>query len=395
MGSGGKERKETNAMMAQDRAQSRAFTGQMQGLTVGGMQGAQGRANTMYDPTISTYTDIMKNGGLDPATLAKLQAGGGGGGPNPASMNESIADYREWGKGGKVEMDKMREAMGGMRSVAGDGGYSGEERGRLQGMMKGYQQNGGLDQNMENNMRSRGMGATTSMFKTGRNDMMRANAASGMGANPALMARSVRDQARAAGENTRDTEMSIFDKRDEGKRYGLESEQSMLNNIANARTGASQAWAGAETGAQDLRQKGQMFGTQGLESAKARQAQMAAAGSQARAANSLRLAQMNVGNRLDAAGGMSSLLSRAPGEVNMYMGGAMENQGMNNRSNDAMYQSRLANNPQVSAWDRAAKIGGMVAGGMTGFGALGMGGSMLGGGGGGGQRNPGMFFGGE
>ena len=362
--------------------------------------------------------------------------GGGGGAASPSRYGGVKGLYNEFAsKTGGVDAAPIRAAMAGMRSIAGTGGWSQAERdaqnkniagleefGRTGGFdadstnrMRGggvfeeFQKTGGYTPEQISDLRARSNSTLPAFYDTVRQGQNRM--ASIQGGNPqaanAMAARLARDEAKGMREQTLDTELGLGDRVREGRQWGAEGgaqaegayqslrtgnmmqglqgagsmRQGMLSDIAQNQLAGSKGWTEGELGLGGLIQQGRFFGTSGLKGvADSEQAAANAAASRSAASNADRtrglqwLANFESGNTMDSAGGMIDLYQSTPGEVNMWNNALLANRGQQMQDTNSQVGQRMQNNPNR---DWASTIGGLAgaaAGGMTGLGALGIGG---------------------
>lgn len=363
--------------------------------------------------------------------------GGGGGGTSVTPKYGQVRGlYNEFaGKTGGVDAAPIRAAMGAMREIAGTGGWSAadraaqnaniaqfEEFGRTGGLsaddihrMRGggvfedFQNTGGYTDAQLGDIRARSNSTLPAYYDAVRQGQNRM--ASIQGGNPAasaaMAARLARDQAKGMREQTLDTELGLSDRVREGKQWGAEggaqaegalqglrtgnmlsgirgaadTRSGMLNSIAQNRNQASQGWTQGELGLGDLIQSGRMFGTQGLEGLSDKEAAAARANAASGAASNAQqraglqwLANFEAGNTMDAGGGLTDLYRSAPGEVNMWNNALLANRGQQTQDVNMVTGNRMQNNPQRDWMQTVGGLVGAAAGGMTGLGALGVGG---------------------
>jgi len=450
MGSGGAAKKQTNKMIAEQSAWARKGSDAFNAIAQPQQQGAVNAANNIQQEAFNNFNRVGQGAGwIDPSLRDKylanigygpggVKTGGGGGGGGTVMPNYGKVGglYNEFAsKTGGVDAAPIRAAMAGMRSIAGSGGWSPEDRAKqnaLIAQMEEMGRTGGLSE--EDMLRMRGGGIFEEFQKTGGyNDAQlgdiraRANStlpayydavrqgqnrmASIQGGNPAasaaMAARLARDQAKGLREQTLDTELGLSDRIREGRQWGAEggaqaegalqslrtgnmisgqrgaadTRGGMLNSIAQNMTNASQGWTQGELGLGGLIQEGRQFGTRGLEGIADKQAAARRAGAAASAASNAQqraglqwLANFEAGNTMDAGGGMTDLYRSTPGEVNMWNQALLGNRGMSMNEQGQAVDQRMQNNPQRDWMSTVGGLVGAAAGGMTGLGALGVGG---------------------
>jgi len=448
MGSGGAAKKQTNKMIADQSAWARKGADAYNAVAQPQQQQAVNAANNIQQAAFDNFNRVGQGAGwIDPSIrdkyLANLgygsapgTAGGSGGGTVMPKYGKVSGLYNEFAsKGGGVDAAPIRAAMAGMRSVAGDGGWSPEaqakqnaliaqmeEMGRTGGLsaedmarMRGggvfeeFQKTGGYTPEQISDLRARSNSTLPAFYdqvRQGQNRM-----ASIQGGNPqasaAMGLRLAREQAKGMREQSLDTELGLNEQIRTGRQWGAEggaqaegalqslrtgnmiqgqqgaagTRGDMLNSIAQNRTAASSGWTQGELGLGGLIQEGRQFGTKGLEGIADKQAAAARAGSASRAASNAQqraglqwLANFEAGNTMDAGGGMTDLYRSTPGEVNMWNQALLGNRGMSMNEQGQAVDQRMANNPQRDWMSTVGGLVGAAAGGMTGLGALGVGG---------------------
>lgn len=450
MGGGGAERRQTNQMLNEQNRWSRAGADAYNAIAQPQQQQSVTAANNIQQSAYDNFNRVGQGAGwIDPnmrtAYLNSIGVGAGGtakpggagtgvsSGVTPNTYGGVKGLYTEFSRpGGGVDAVPIRNAMAGMRSVAGNGGWTQadtQQQGALIAQMEEMGRTGGFDADSTNRMRGGGVfenyqktggytDAQTSDIRARANSTLPAyydtirqgqnRMASIQGGNPAasaaMAARLGRDQAKGMREQTLDTELGISDRVREGQQWGAEAgaqaegayqglrtgnmisgqrgaadtRSGMLNSIAQNKAGASRDWTGSELGLAGLIQEGRQYGTTGLQGVADREAAAARAASAGRAASRADqtrglqwLANFESGNTMDAGGGMVDLYRSAPGEVNMWNNALLANRGQQTQDVNMVTQNRMQNNPQR---DWASTIGGLVGsagGAMTGLGAIG------------------------
>ena len=239
--------------------------------------------------------------------------------------------------------NSSNEALGYYRDFAKTGGLTDENVRRIRGngVFDEFSRTGGLSDQDIANMRLHGSAVIPGFYDAIRRNLQRSTNVTGY--NPgynAQIAASSRDQAREAQNAALETELGIVDTRNKGRMWGTEG------------------LSGAERSLVDATQRGRMFGIEGLDrdynTGQDRDAQ----------------------TRLAAIGGIRGLRTDTPGEVGMYedelfnslTGGAGARRGL--------IQDRMQYNPNRSFLERMAPLINAGVGVATGF---------AGGGGGGGS----------
>jgi hypothetical protein len=471
MGSGGAAKKQTNKMIQENNAWARQGANAYNAIAQPQQQQAVNAANNIQQAAFDNFNRVGQGAGwIDPAirtaylnnigvgpggTNTGGGGGGGGGGVKPSTYGGVKGLYNEFAsKTGGVDAAPIRAAMAGMRSVAGSGGWSPEDRakqnaliaqmeemGRTGGLsaedmnrMRGggvfeeFQKTGGYTPEQISDLRARSNSTLPAFYdqvREGQNRM-----ASIQGGNPAasaaMAARLAREQAKGMREQSLDTELGLNEQIRTGRQWGAEggaqaegalqnlrtgnmiqgqrgaadTRGGMLNSIAQNQTAASQGWTQGELGLGGLIQEGRQFGTTGLQGVADREAAAARAGAASRSASNAQqraglqwLANFEAGNTMDAGGGMTDLYRSTPGEVNMWNQALLGNRGMAMNEGGQAVNQNMANNPQRDWMSTVGGLVGAAAGGMTGLGALGVGMPKKKGSAGGGYYNSGGYVG--
>ena len=383
------------------------------------------------DPSLrNTYLNtLMGSGGSSGG------GGGGGGGAGTPAYGQVGGYYNEFAGGGGVDSGAIRAAMAGMKDLSKTGGWSPadraaqqaniasmEEMGRTGGLssedlarMRGggvfeqYQKTGGYTPEQIQDLRARANSTLPAFYDAVRQGQNRM--ASIQGGNPAasaaMAARMAREQSAGMRAQTLDTETGLSDRIRTGQQWGAEGgaqaenalqslrtgnmlqgtrgaadiRGGMLANIASNRQAGSQGWTTGELGLGDLVQRGREFGIKGFEGIADKQAAAARASAALSAASNAAkirglqwLGNFEAGNTMDAAGGMTDLYRSTPGEVNMWNNTLLANRGQQMQDTRSVVDQRMANNPQRDWMSTVTGLVGAAAGGMTGLGALGVGG---------------------
>lgn len=417
---GGKEKKATNQMIAQDRAAAQQEHGGYMDRVNQDWNQARGRNQDMYQSMFGGYNRFI-DGGDDYKIGAPGVAGGGGGGGGggDSRFGDVEGSYRNFMSGGGVDTGRFNQFQGHLGELASSGGWSPESRANVMGdvgkmrtmaddqaianryrgggVFDEFARTGGYSDADISNIRSRATSVIPSYYDIARRDADRQGAVQG-GYGPgraALFSRLARDQARAAQGAALDAELGISDRVREGRQWGaggmsdaeqaLQSmrmqaltgasgiESNMTNAIAQNRMGAASAGAGNETDMQGVIQRGKMFGTTGLEGMAESAAARSAAASASAAANDRWLAEFNREGRQFGLEGMKSLYGMEPGETGMYMRGNLAGRGLAYDQQAGTYDARMRNNPQRDWIGTIAGLAGAAGGAMTGVGNLGYG----------------------
>jgi hypothetical protein len=418
---GGKEKKATNQMMAQDRAQNQGEHNQFMGRVNTDWDQARNRNEEMYQSMFGGYKKFADGSGGAQPGMGAPGSGGGGGDPGAGDgrFGEVETSYRDFLKGGGIDKTGFDRFQGHLGEIAQTGGWSPEARanimgdvGKMRGMvddptianrMRGngvfdeFAKTGGYSDQDIGNIRSRANSVIPAYYDVARRDAARRGAIQG-GYGPgqsALMSRMSREQARGAASTALDTELGIKDKVNSGRQWGASGltdaergyqdmrmraltgasgiEGGMTDSIARNRTGAANMGATNETGMQSHIQQGKMFGTQGLEGMAESAAARSAAASARGAADARWQAEFDREGQQFGLEGMRSLYGMQPGETSMYLGANMAGRGLNMDNQQGQYDARMRNNPQRDWLGTIAGLAGAGAGVMTGAGALGLG----------------------
>lgn len=427
--SGGKETKQTNQMIGQDRSAAQGEHNQYLNTVNQGIAGSTSRASDMYGTQYGGFKDFAEGKyDYNPAALgAGGGGGGGGGGVGDPRFGDVEGSYRNFMGGGGVDTGAFNRFQGNLQEIGASGGWSPEQIASMNQNIQGYKdiaRTGGVDE--QGQARMRGGGVFDEFAKTGgispeQAAMMRSRSTStipafyqqmqneqnrmgaiqgGYGPGRAAMgARLARDQATAGATASREAELGISQQQREGRQWGgtniaqseaaLQSllssnklaglggasstEANMINSIAQNRMGASTSGGGNEIGMQGLIQKGKMFGTQGLEGMAESAASRAAASGAASSADAKWIADFNRDNRLSGLEGMQSLYGMRPGEVDMYLDKNLEGRQLAYNQQGQTYDARMQNNPKRDWASTIGSFAGAAGGAMTGLGAMGFG----------------------
>lgn len=219
------------------------------------------------------------------------------------------------------------EARAGYRRYSKGGGLTDENRERIRGkgVFDEFARTGGWSEGDKGNLRSRLTSTIPSFYDNLRNEMQRGATMMG-GAGPtfdASLAALTRQQSQATGDATRDAELEILDRVNQGRQWG------------------SSALSGAELGLVDATQRGEMFGINGLRDLEGQDAQFDLA---------------NRGLTLEALQGLRGLRTDTPGEVAMYEGAIGNNLQSGAAANRGNIQDRMQYNPNQSWLERMAPL---------------------------------------
>jgi hypothetical protein len=435
---GGSDRK-TNQLLEQQRRQQASEHAASMAQQQSRSDDAYRRQNQMFDSMFGGLDRFIKTGGIDDAMRNNLASGRGasGGGyysGSPIDVNGmGLSEMEGWMRdsisGKTVDTNRLRAGNPKLEALMQSGGYSPEmleELGNNVGMLNSIAATGGVDPGAMQRMR--GMGVFDEYAQTGGIDarteaMMRDRATSGIPAmydnikraagrnaaltgstagNAALMSKNAREQAQALAGASRDAELGIFDRRDEGRRWGASSaagaEGQLQNLISSNRMNALNSAIGANRGIEEFRanmgfgaakqlNEGEIpiqqmliderrYGIGGMEKiiqeriaeAQRQQAMEAAA---AAAANADARYLMEYGNDMSMSGikGMMGLYGMRPGEVDMYNNMELARRGLNMEGQNANIdrqwnnRSRIGENLIGLAGSAAGVAGGFLAGG--------------------------------
>lgn len=260
--------------------------------------------------------------------------------------NQSDALYNMIMKGyqGSDDSALRNETLGGYRDLIGNSDYSKylgdidldpNELNRLRGggVFEEFSKTGGLSDQDISNIRTRGSGTVKSLYDNLRDTYQRQNVTQG-GYSPGFDSRAAklaREGSRAMDEATLGAELGITDTRNRGRMWGAEG------------------LSGSERGIQDI--YGRNAG--------------------------LRLGAAEAGNRnrLAGLGGMSSMYSQTPGRENMFLQYLLQSLGLGAQGRQSNLNSRMGYNPNQNFMDKYLMpligAGGSVAGGLASGGAFG------------------------
>lgn len=417
---GGKEKKATNQMMAQDRAKSQSEHDSYMNRTSADWDQARSRNQDMYNSLYGGYKNFAE--GNRSAGTPTVGGGGGGGGDFGAGdsrFGDVESSYRNFLTSGGIDKGKFDEFQGNLSELARTGGWSPEHQGNIMGdvgrlrasaedgaianrfrgggVFDEFARTGGYNEKDISNIRTRANSVIPAYYDIARREAARQSAVQG-GYGPgrsALMSRMSREQARGAAANALDAELGIRENVNAGRKWGASGmsssegayqdmrhraltgasgiEGNMVNSIAANRAGAAGTGATNETGMQAQIQQGKMFGTQGLNSmAEAAAARSAAAAAHA-AANDRWERQFAREGEQYGLEGMRSLYGMEPGETGMYINANLAGRGLTANTNEGLYDARMRNNPERDWLGTIGALAGAGAGVMTGAGALGFG----------------------
>lgn len=257
----------------------------------------------------------------------RMGGGRGGGRSNPSGRH-----YEEFARTGGLNDENIRRIRG-------------------NGVFDEFSRTGGLSDEDIANMRLHGSRTIPGFFDSVKRNLDRSTTVQGY--NPGYNSQTAalaRDQARAAQDAALNTELGITDTRNKGRMWGTEG------------------LSGAESRLVDATQRGRMFGIEGMDSSHRFDREFDS-----------RDNDMDAQMRLAALEGMRGLRTDAPGEVGMYedeilnslMGGAGARRGL--------LQDRAAYNPNQSWFQKyGMPLLGAAGGVLGGFGGGGGGGSSFG-----------------
>lgn len=255
------------------------------------------------------------------------------------ALRGNANDLRAWGRNSISARDQNRMRGG--------------------GVFDEFARDGGISEDTERNLRSRGLSNVGSTFAGFREELENQSRAQG-GYNPGYtgqIARMARDRARSIDDSVRDTELGIVDTRNRGRMWGAEgmaqSEGALQSQLASNRLGAygiggqydSTAMQG-DLGLGEMAHRGRMFGAQG---------------------------------GADIARGLTSLYGTAPGEEGMYIQSLLAGMSGQSNANQGNLNGLRSYNPYTDRWTRGMQIAGMavpIASALMTGGATGAGGAM-------------------
>lgn len=335
-----KEGKKTNKFIDQERARTGREHEYAMGYLNPERAGERERATNERNELWKGYQSF-----LDP----NLNTGGGGGGGG-YQLQGTWADLG----------NKYRNLSGNLESAAGT--FGGLARGgnydeRIRKTYGDFADTGGLSADDVSNLRGRGIAGIGSYFDAARRELGRRSVAAGgnkSGLFSAFNERAAREQARAISDASRDTELGITDRRNQGRLAGAQGLFGLDEGMNRNRL----------AGASGLADIGK-FGYQGLEQFADREQSVADANAAAagRGAADERYRQ---GLRMDALDRMSGLYGSSPGELSRYDDMLMRERGLAGGQQHENLGLRASYNPNQSAWDRAMQVAG-IAGNVAGI----------------------------
>ena len=262
-----------------------------------------------YSPAMGSYRNFAATGGVDPAQLARIRGNAG--------------DLEQFANRGLTpsELEALR-GYGVYKEFAETGGWSPE---RIRGET------------------DRATDLTRSIFSTRRDDLSRANLATGGYVTPAAFGQNARMAAREAQDNLRDTRLGIFADQNKNRLLGAQggtSSEATIQDILNQRKSLLGPASNIRLGAEGLVQGGKMFGTEGMS----------------------REHDASYARRLAGLGMYGSLADLAAGQSNYYDSQNLAALGMDIGAGQNYLGLFDQNTRRPGFWDRAGQFAGIGAG---------------------------------
>jgi hypothetical protein len=375
--SGGKEKKQTNEMITEDRAYNKKTQDQFEGQLSSRSDTSYGRNTQTYNDLYGGYSNLAK--GMN-ATGGGMGSSGssGGGGPSFGSgtkYGDVESMYREFmGKSGGLDPDRvatMDNILGKYTPHTQFGAGSAEDAARLRGggVYDEMARTGGINDVGARDIRQRAALTGSSVYKNLGSDINRMASAAG-GGGPAMAAaasRMARQGSQAAGQNALGADIDIESQRRQGKLAGAQgmstTEQAIQDNIQRA---LGSQFAGNQGLAEQIR-GGRQWGTQGLEGV----AQAEGAASAASAANASADERYRNQMMMAGLGGLMDLRGQETGMESGYDQQRLGSRGVWGQNAAGGINQRIQNNPQKSFLDylqpamgaASSVLGGMGGGG--------------------------------
>lgn len=367
----------------------------------GGGAGFSGGVSGGFGDAYAGYKAMAANGGIDEG---KMRAGEG--------------TFRELMNNGGYSADRMAQinrSIEGLEGMGRTGGLDAEaiNRFRGNGVYDEFGRTGGWADRDKANFRARNNAGMQANFNANKQNAMRQAAIGGGAGNmAAAMAKGARQNAYGMGQANIEGELGLQQAVNQGRQWGTEGMTNAENQLQTLKTGnmlkgmegagamginlqnsvnQGKNWGasgitGMEQGIQSLLQSGKLGGLGGMTNIAANEASLAeaAAGRSAAAsaadrarqdANERWMGEMGMQGNQFGLSGMANQYQATPGLLNMYNKDVLSGMGLQSTSNNNLInnQTQIASLP--GTFDKAVgaigQIGGAVAGGMTGIGALG------------------------
>lgn len=364
------EAKKTNQMIAAEQGRSQAQQGQFYSTLQGQYAPAQQRAGQAYGDIYSGLGDIAKTGGYDADTIARIRGAtqtgdfatarerlGALGGATIA-RDPNLQKLSE--EGGGWDPTSLSTVRGGYKNLADTGGYTAGDISRV---------------------RRQAADIPSAMYDAMGRSLGNQSRIQGVGPGYTAQNRALlRDKAIAGDEALRKAEIGLQQDIRTGKLAGLGGLGTTEGSIAGTRLGAAGALQSAAGQEAALRSNERLAAAEGFGKL-----------GQIGLGTEFDLANAITGNKLSALGGMSNLYGMTPGELEALNRNMLASQGLQSGTQGNLLQARIANNPNISPWDRVSQVMGGAGGlltGLSGFKLPFSGGNPGGGGGGGGGGNP-------
>lgn len=375
---GGKEKTQTNQMIAADRAQQANFAN-----TMNQQQGA--RSDTAYGQNQGSYNDIYQgyknfaSGNFDTSGI-----GGGGGGfvPNfdTGKWGDVQSMYRNaMGAGGGLDPNRIASMDVQLKGLGDIGQYGASDaaaaaRARGGGIYENMAATGGYTPEQIIQTRNQAMAPVSALYGNMRSELGRQGTIGGAAPNTAAaIARMSRQGAQDVGTTSASANLALQDQIRQNKMAGAQGLASTEQAITGNRMSGLGAALGGQQGLAESIRSGQQWGTGGLQGIAAQEsaAQEAAAASAAASAGDL--ARYKNQMMLAGLGGMSDVRGGNLGMEQFYTGNQYGGQGQLQSGQGQTINERIQNNPYISPWQIASALTGAGAGVMTGLGNMGVG----------------------
>jgi hypothetical protein len=392
---GGGEKEKANQMADDQYRVQQTDKSAFQGTLDKERPAAQNHADDLYGTMSSGYKSL-----LDPSgTMTSLFPNGVGGGgarqvapqyTRDKNFDVALGDYRDFAKTGGIDPSRtasIDETIGNLKQFGKTGGLDEAAMQRMQG--NGYYdefaKTGGLSDADKANYRARSTSVIPSLYGQLKDQANRAGMVQG-GYGPgttAMQSRLARQNAGALSDATRGAEADIADRVQQGRQFGVTG-MSSTAQAANALRTGNQLAGMSGAGALDMNlansiQSGREFGTSGTQSIaesnqsfadkqQAADAAAANANSSGSSADAKWAAEFGLNSKLAGLGGLGSLYTSLPAELNNNDQMNLANRGLAGGLSNETVGQKLSNNK--SGWDQfgsiAGSIGGAAAGGLAG-----------------------------
>lgn len=276
---GGKDQKQANQMINQNAQQEVQRGNRFDARNQEDLTASRAKGDDLYNQMKAGYTSL-----LTPAQAA-ISPGGGGGGGGGGSFNPSASgdprfkevenQYRDFSTTGGWSPERTASMQGNInafKDISRTGGVDEEGKNRMRGngVFDEFQRTGGYSEGDKANIRSRATSVIPAMYSRLRDEAGRMSSVQG-GYGPgkvAMMSRLARQNASGLSDASRDAELGIMDKVNQGRQWGTEGMSNaegnlqglMSRNKLTSLTGA----ADTEMGMVNSINQGKMYGTSGI-----------------------------------------------------------------------------------------------------------------------------------